>query len=848
VTLRKKVLIPVAAMFAGLMVLLYGAAHSILLDGYLELEQEKTREDVNRAVSTLTDKLCELNRGVGDWAAWDDTCAFMAGDDPGYVKRNLIEDTFIILRLNFMFFIDPAGRTVFARAFDLEAEEWRPIPPAFWEHLGPGSPLLNHPDPESSVQGIILLPEGPLLVAAQPILTSEREGPIRGTLIWGRYLDAVAVERLSALTHLSLSVHRLDDAQLPSDLELVRAALSKDTEVLVRSLDADSVAGYTLLEDIYGRPVLVLEVLRPRSIYQQGLASIGFFIWSFLSVSLVVSAGILLFLEKAVLSRLARLSAGVGSIGASGDLSTRLHLPGSDELASLANTINGMVATLEHSRNELRQNEEHYRNLALQLQTAHRQLLDIIEFLPDATFVIDRDHKVIAWNCAMEELTGVAKEDILGRGGFAYAPPFYGRPRPMLIDFVGTKDPEIGRWYKHYEIKGDTVYAEDYAPLAYGGRGAFLWAKASVLFDSRGDRVGAIESIRDITDRKQMEERLKYLSLHDSLTGLYNRAYFEQEMRRLETGRRVPVGLIVCDVDGLKLVNDSLGHTTGDALLVAAAGVLKESFRAEDVVARVGGDEFAVLLPGCDGAAVEASCRRIREAVARYNRENPDLPLSVSTGAAVSSEGPINMDDLFREADSAMYREKLHHSQSARSTIVQILMKVLEARDYITEGHSDRLEKLVVRMARALDLPERSIADLRLLARFHDIGKVGIPDRILFKEGPLSPEEKREMQRHAKLGHRIALSAPNLAPIADLILKHQEWWNGEGYPLGLKGEEIPLECRILAIADAYDVMTNDRPYRKALTPAQAKAELKRYAGTQFDPRLVEMFLQILEPE
>jgi len=190
-----------------------------------------------------------------------------------------------------------------------------------------------------------------------------------------------------------------------------------------------------------------------------------------------------------------------------------------------------------------------------------------------------------------------------------------------------------------------------------------------------------------------------------------------------------------------------------------------------------------------------------------------------------------------------MYREKLHRSQSARSAIVQTLMKALEARDHITEGHADRLQNLVVNLAMAIELPEHRINDLRLLAQFHDIGKVGIPDRILLKPGPLTTEEANEMWRHCEIGYRIAMSSPDLIPIADWILKHHEWWNGKGYPLGLKGEEIPLECRILPIVDAYDAMTSDRPYRKAMSHEKAVRELRRCAETQFDPLLVD----ILEP-
>jgi HD-GYP domain-containing protein (c-di-GMP phosphodiesterase class II) len=202
---------------------------------------------------------------------------------------------------------------------------------------------------------------------------------------------------------------------------------------------------------------------------------------------------------------------------------------------------------------------------------------------------------------------------------------------------------------------------------------------------------------------------------------------------------------------------------------------------------------------------------------------------------------------VYKEVDNSMYREKLHRSKSTRSALVQALMKALEARDFITEEHADRLQDIVISLGKALRLSERNLADLRLLAQFHDIGKVGIPDRILFKPGRLNGEEYKEMQRHSEIGHRIAQSAPDLLPIADHILKHHEWWNGEGYPLGLKEEAIPLECRILAIADAYDAMTSDRLYRKALSQEQAFKELVKHAGIQFDPKLVPIFIVITQP-
>ncbi len=479
------------------------------------------------------------------------------------------------------------------------------------------------------------------------------------------------------------------------------------------------------------------------------------------------------------------------------------------------------------------------------LLVAHRQLLDIIEFLPDATFVVGRDRKVIAWNKATEEITGVRKEAVIGKGDYAYAVPFYGKKKPILIDYIFGDEGEDEKQYKSVEIKDTNIFAEVHIPSLRDGKGASLWVKASPLFDKEGSLIGAIETLRDITERKKTEEQLKYLSFHDPLTGLYNRAYFEEEMSRLGSGRYDPVGLIMCDIDSLKLINDTLGHDAGDSLLVAAAGVLKKAFREGDMIARIGGDEFAVLLSHSDSKTVENIYNRVQKAIETYNATGPDIPVSMSIGFATRNDSSISMKKLFREADNNMYREKIHHMQSARGAIVQTMIKALGERDFINEGHAQRLQDLVTELATSISLVESKIADLRLLAQFHDIGKVGVPESLLYKPDALTCEEYIEMQRHCEIGHRIAMLAPDLIPITDWILKHHEWWNGNGYPLGLKGEDIPLECRILAIADAYDAMTSDRPYRKAMTTEKALEELKICAGTQFDPHLVDVFVKII---
>lgn len=519
-----------------------------------------------------------------------------------------------------------------------------------------------------------------------------------------------------------------------------------------------------------------------------------------------------------------------------------------EELISANEELIAINEELIATEEELRQQYEKLRKKEADLAVANQRLQDIIEFLPDATFVIGQDKKIIAWNRAIEEMTGMPKEQMLGEGDYAYSIPFYGKPRLGLVDFAFNTESDPDSFYDSFELKGITLHGQSYLPDMHGGKGAYIWGIASPLFDKEKRVVGAIETIRDITEQKQLEERLKHISLHDTLTGLHNRAYFEEEMRRIEAGRSNSVGIIVCDVDGLKFVNDTLGHEAGDTLLLKAAGIIRSSFRESDVVARIGGDEFAAIIPNSEENTVEEACKRIKRAIDRYNETNRELPLSISVGFAARSDHSVSINELFKEADNKMYREKLYQAQSTRSAVVQTLMKMLQVRDFMTEEHADRLQILIVDLASAIDLPERSVTDLRLFAQFHDIGKVGVPDSILFKPGLLNAEETAEMRQHCIIGHRISILAPDLVPIADWVLKHHEWWNGKGYPLGLKGEEIPLECRILAIVDAYDAMISDRPYRKALTQTEAIKELKKCSGTQFDPQLVEKFIHLLKKD
>ncbi|MCP4677489.1 MAG: histidine kinase, partial [Deltaproteobacteria bacterium] len=277
------------------------------------------------------------------------TYTFVQSLSDEYIRSNLVDKALISRRINLILFIDANDQIVFGRACDLRSDRQVPMPQSLQVHLGRNAPLLRHDDVESSVAGILLLPENPLLVASRPILTSVKEGPIRGTLVVGRYLDDAELERLSESAHLSLALHRYDDAQMPSDFRTARSFFldadsdAERTSFFVRVLGIESIAGYGLLENIYGEPSLILRADTPREIYNQGRSSALYFISALVVVSLVFGMMTLLLLEVVIISRLTRLDADVSRIGVSGDPSARVSVVGRDELSSLGGTISEML-------------------------------------------------------------------------------------------------------------------------------------------------------------------------------------------------------------------------------------------------------------------------------------------------------------------------------------------------------------------------------------------------------------------------------------------------------------------------------------------------------------------------
>lgn len=408
-----------------------------------------------------------------------------------------------------------------------------------------------------------------------------------------------------------------------------------------------------------------------------------------------------------------------------------------------------------------------------------------------------------------------------------------------IKDVVYSADREAVLAGQRHLISQPTRYSEEYRIVRADG--VVRWVQDTAQSIWEGDTLLWVDGlVMDITDRKAAEEKIRYLTFRDSLTGLYNRNYFEVELNRLGAARQLPLAIIMGDLNGLKLVNDSYGHQEGDRLLREAAGILQASCRREDIICRWGGDEFAILLPNTTEAIAESICARIRD---ECDRRSADclLPISIALGSAVRIDTQQSLSAVIKEAEDRMYRHKLLEGKSVRSFLLTSLQKSLESKTKETQAHTERLKENAVALGAAVGLSASDLDKLMLLVTMHDIGKIAVPDRILDKPGSLDEAEWKVIRKHCEQGYRIAQSTPDLAYVAEEILSHHEWYDGSGYPRGLQGQEIPLLARILSIIDAYDVMTNGRPYRQPVPPAAALAELVRCAGRQFDPELVAIF-------
>lgn len=473
-----------------------------------------------------------------------------------------------------------------------------------------------------------------------------------------------------------------------------------------------------------------------------------------------------------------------------------------------------------------------------EIKIANKTLQLIFDTTPDAFFITSLQSGTIEKaNDIFYMLTGFPKEEVIGKTAISLGLWDNPKERQRFIKEL-KENSQLDNFEMDIRKKGNTIIT------------VLISAK---VMNINGEAY-VINVARDISERKKAEELLKssekryrdlaedikYLSYHDQLTGLYNRRFYEEELKRLDTERNLPLTLIMADVNGLKLTNDAFGHLAGDKLIKEIAEIFKKNFRQDEIIARIGGDEFIILLPKIDTKEAQEIMSRVNESF--RNKQLDNMILSVSFGLATKYEVNKEITEIYIEAEDQMYRTKLIESNNMKNKTIELITRTFNEKNEVEKHHAERVSELCKNTATILGLSKDEVQKFKTAGFLHDIGKAGVDEKILSKQGKLDVNEWLQIKRNPEIGYQLLKSSTEFSHISEFILAHHERWDGKGYPKGLKGEEIPFESRVIAIADAYDAMTNARSYRSPLTSKAAIEELQKNAGTQFDAELVNIFV------
>ncbi|MEN8905543.1 MAG: HD domain-containing phosphohydrolase [Clostridiales bacterium] len=790
--IQRKTLIVIISTLTCLIFLIYLILRFIILNSFDTLEKNSLRFELLKISQSFNEEIEELNTYISDYKGRSDINDIQNNNTLSINNQNLKN-----LNINLMLLLNKDS-IIHKSNFNLNDHQFSKIYDIFLK------PSYIHNFQGNSSSGFIEI-NNEFYIFSRSTLKNHSNI----SLIFIRSIDKNFLKDFSYKLNMDIELIPLNSIS-----KIAQKNVTSNSEY-IHTNDNKTLSAYKLIKNYRNNSDIIIKVNKERLFYSYGNVTLNtiaiFILIAFTTMNIII----IKYLKITILSRIINLSKDVNSITNDSNMSLRVNSKGSDEIAVLSDNINNMLNSLHDSQNNYRLLFENMINSFSYCKALYEDNI-IVDFI------------ILEINEEFEKEWNIRKSDIIGNRISDIIPDLISSEYNLIESFVNVMNNSERLELELYD-KNQSRWFNIYA------------------FSPKKDYISTIYF--NITKQKENEKIIKKIALSDSLTNLYNRRFFDEKTNYLNKHLEIffPISIFSIDLDGLKIINDSLGHSEGDKLIKNVARILKKVFKDTHSIIRTGGDEFCIILTNTKESDANIKKIQLLDYVDQYNkRDTTKVNISMSIGLATSKTTDDNIYSIYVNADNKMYQYKLSQTESNKSSVIDILLTALSERDYVAEGHVERLVEMSKILSDAFSLSDEEKRNMILLAKMHDLGKIGIPDEILNKPGKLTDEEYEKMKHHSHIGFKIANRSKELSNIANLILHHHENWDGTGYPSELKKKEIPIECRILSIIDSYDAITSKRPYSNGMSKKDALEEIKKCSEIKFDPEIVKIFLGLVE--
>lgn len=781
---------------------------------YLEDQEKVQANSISRSIfNYLNERKNKYQGTVNDWGHWDDTYDFLNKENPNYIKNNLSEDTFSNLDLNFVILVGKNNVFAYKQFYDIDNNKFTQFPSGLIENIEDLIKISTY----KNTSDILKLGDQLYFVATSEITDSNNKKQANGKMLIGRLIDKSIITGLEEMTDSQITFSEINNISH----NVTREQLTiKDGSILRHELKLNEKKDALLIELFLPNTedsFVVVKLTKNRDFFIKGMNQNKQFLLIYSIIMFLFTFIVFTLLGRYISRPFDELINEVKALDLANNEIRKLEIFGKDEFSFLRNAINNMLSRIEAEQNKVRENED--------------RLYATLISVGDGVIAVDKKSKVEFINPIAQQLTGWSYNEA------------YGESLETVFNIVNeySREQAESQVQKVFETEEIVELASHNVLIAKDGSKRAIEDTVAPIRDKFGNIIGVVIVFRDLSDKKEKQRRIEYLSYHDQLTGLYNRRFFDEELKRLDVIRNFPLTLLMADVNGLKIINDAFGHESGDQLLQKVADVLTTECRADDIIGIIGGDEFYVLLPKTDSASAGELIKRIKGKIEQ--EKIMDINISISFGWDTKNTETQSTREVLKNAEDMMYQKKIFENSSKRSEVIKSILNTLHIKSSREDAHSKRVSFICEAIGKAYNLNDDEVKELRIAGELHDIGKIAVDEVILNKKGNLSEAEWDQMHRHPEIGYRLLGTSSEYYSIAEYVFMHHEKWDGTGYPKALKGESIQWKARVIGIADAYDAMTSERPYRKSFSEKEAVSEIKKHSGTQFDPEIARVFVE-----